>query len=120
VLVEFRLTVVSSLGAGLSGGCIWDIGRLLWVLESVLVLENCVREVASLVFSSDACRTFTLTRPRFAIGSKVITRGFGIEMLLMSIESLNFMCRRQDVVGAMLLGRVSVAVIKYDTVPRSN
>ena len=80
VLVEFRLAAVSSLGAGLCGGCISDIGRLLRVLESVLVLENCIREVASLVFSSDACRTFTLTRPRFEIGSKDITRGFGIEM----------------------------------------
>jgi hypothetical protein len=93
VLVEFRLTAVSSLGAGLCGGCISDIGRLLWVLELVLVLENCIREAVSLVFSSDACRTFTLTRPRFEIGSKDITRGFGIGTWLMSIESLNFMGR---------------------------
>jgi hypothetical protein len=93
VLVEFRLTAVSSLGTGLFGGCNSDTGRLLEVLESVLVLEICLREAASLVFSSEACRTFTLTRPRLEIGSRVITRGFGTDMWPMSIESWNFMCR---------------------------
>ncbi len=79
VLLEFWLTAVVSLGAGLLGDCISGCGRLLYVLESVLVLEICARAVPSRVFSSDPGRTLCLTRPRLEIGSKEMTRGLGIE-----------------------------------------
>lgn len=59
-------------------------------------------------------------RLRFDIGSKEMTRVFGSGMGAISIVSMNWTFVSHDDVGDMAVGRVSVAVSKYETVPRSN
>lgn len=54
------------------------------------------------------------------IGSKDMTRGFGNNIGAMSIESVRYTFVSHDVVGDIVVGRVSVAVNMYETVPRSN
>ena len=114
VLAEFRLAAVASLGVGLVGGGTIELERLLDMLDSVFVLETCIREEAlSRAFSSDtALLALTFTRPRFEIGSNDITRGLGTEMFPTSIESWKVTRRETETVGAILAGRVNVAEMK--------
>lgn len=61
-----------------------------------------------------------LRRTRFDIGSRKMVRGRGGGMWLMSILSESKMRVSHEVVGAIAVGLVNVAVIMYDIVPRSN
>ena len=91
-----------------------EFGRLLDMLESVFVLETCMREeVLSRPFSSDTVLlALAFTRPRFAIGSNDITRGLGTEIFPTSIESWKVTRRETETVGVILAGRVNVAEIE--------
>ena len=63
------------------------------------------------VFSEDVCLTFALTLARLLTGSRDMTRGLGKATLPTSTESWNRTRRSQESVGAIVVGRVKVAVM---------
>jgi hypothetical protein len=58
--------------------------------------------------------------PRLVSGSRVMTLGFGGLSVAMSISSVRLTLQSHISLGDIVVGLVSVEVIMYETVPRSN
>lgn len=76
-------------------------------------------ESAWLLLSVESTSFRGLARERLS-GSRVMVRGFGGYRGEISIRSTKYTFRSQVIVGDIVVGRVSVAVIMYVIVPRSN
>lgn len=116
-----RLPKLASLGAGLPGPS----------LSSVTPSSSDFRPVfAKLPFSTSLLVVSVPVLVRFGllvlaralrdIGSSEITRDLGSGICAMSIASMRYTLVSHDVVGDMVVGRVSVEVNMYEIVPRSN
>lgn len=103
------LVELVSLGAGLRGDRSAEDGldEWLWSVSTSFVVPE---EKSCGALSAEVCLTFALTLARLLTGSKDMMRALGKATSPTSIESWNSIRRSQESVGAIVVGRVKVAV----------